>query len=72
VCSRIVRKECVDRRVQLEIAFVLIFLEGAVGHRGSVQGVRRLGKSLRVANLSKELKDCCCRSAQSRETSTLS
>jgi hypothetical protein len=33
---------------------------------GAVQGVRRPGKSLRVANLSEVLKDCCCRCAQSR------
>jgi hypothetical protein len=33
---------------------------------GAVQGVRRPSKSLRVANLSEELKDCCCRCAQSR------
>ena len=46
------------------------FLKGAVRH-SAVQGVRRPRESLRVANLSNELKDCCCRSAQSWETSTL-
>jgi hypothetical protein len=30
-CSRIVRKECVDRRVHLEIAFVLISSKVQVG-----------------------------------------
>jgi hypothetical protein len=35
-----------------------------------VQGVRRPGKSLRVANLSEVLKTAAARSAQSRETST--
>jgi hypothetical protein len=40
---------------------------------GAMQGVRRPGKGLRVANLSKDLEDCCCRHAQSRrETSTFS
>jgi hypothetical protein len=38
---------------------------------GAVQGVRRLDKGLRVANLSKALKDCCCRCAQSQTASTL-
>ena len=33
--------------------------------KGVVQGVRRPGKSLRVANLSEVLKDCCCRRVQS-------
>jgi hypothetical protein len=28
-------------------------------------------RSLRVANLSKELKDCCCRCAQSRSIQTV-
>jgi hypothetical protein len=38
---------------------------------GVMQGVHRPGESLRVANLSKLLRDCCCRSAQSPGTSTL-
>ena len=46
------------------------FLEGAVKH-SVVQGVRRSGKRLRDANLSKVLKTAAARSAQSRETSTL-
>jgi hypothetical protein len=48
--------ECVDIRVQLKIAFVSHFLEGAVGHRRAVQGVRRPGRSLRVVILSKVFK----------------
>jgi hypothetical protein len=39
---------------------------------GAVQGVRRLDKGLRFVNLSKALKECCCRCAQSQTTSTLS
>jgi hypothetical protein len=37
---------------------------------GAMQGVRRLGKRLRVENLNEELKDYCCRRAQSRVTSS--
>jgi hypothetical protein len=33
---------------------------------GAVQGVRRLGKSLRVANLSEVLKEYYCRRVQSQ------
>ena len=38
---------------------------------GAMQGVHRLGKSLRVVNPSKSLKDCCCKCVQSRRVSTL-
>jgi len=41
------------------------FLEGAVGHR-VMQEVHRPGKSLRVGNLSEEIKYYYCRCAQSR------
>jgi hypothetical protein len=38
---------------------------------GDMQGGRRPGKGIRVANLSEVLKDCCCKGAQSRGNSTL-
>ena len=47
------------------------FLRGEVRH-SAMQGVCRPSKSLRAANLSKVLRTAAARSAQSRETSTLS
>jgi hypothetical protein len=41
----------------------------AVEHRSRARSVQAK-KSLRVANLSEELKDCCCRCAQSRKDSS--
>jgi hypothetical protein len=64
-----VHKECVDRRVQLEITLVLISSKVQLGTMSCKECVGQL--SLRIAILSRVSKDCCCRSAQSRVPSTL-
>jgi hypothetical protein len=52
------------------VLLLFSFPQSAVGHRSRARSAQAEG-SLRVANLSEALEDCCCSCAQSQRFSTL-